>query len=79
MKDDVKDEVPNGTLKILNPSNGVLNNDGVSKLNNRLEGDHATQFFKLDKKTYHTKFSLEVFICKWYNWGAGLWCECHLH
>jgi hypothetical protein len=31
MKDDVKDEVPNGTPKTLIPSNGVLNKDGVSK------------------------------------------------
>jgi len=42
MKDDVKDEVPNGTPKVLNPSDGVLNKDGVSKLNDKLEGDHAT-------------------------------------
>ncbi len=44
MKDDVKDEVPNGTPKVLNPSDGVLNKDGVSKLNDELEGDHATHF-----------------------------------
>jgi hypothetical protein len=44
MKNDVKDEVPNGTPNILIPSNGVLNMDGVLKLGNRLEGDHATHF-----------------------------------
>jgi hypothetical protein len=38
MKYDVKDEVPNGTPKTLIPSNGVLNVDGVSKLNDKLEG-----------------------------------------
>jgi hypothetical protein len=42
MKDDVNDEVPNKTLKILIPSNGVVNWDGVS--NNGLKGDHATHF-----------------------------------
>jgi len=32
MKDDVNDEVPNGTLNILILSNGVLNLDEVTKL-----------------------------------------------
>jgi len=41
MKNDVKDEVPNETPKTLIPSNGVLNKDGVSKLGNRLKGDHV--------------------------------------
>jgi len=41
MKDDVKDEVPNETSKTLIPFNGVLNKDGVSKLGNRLKGNHV--------------------------------------
>jgi hypothetical protein len=41
MKDDVKDEVPNGTPKTLIPSNGVLNKDGVSKLGNKPKRDHV--------------------------------------
>jgi hypothetical protein len=32
MKDDVNDEVSNGTSKTLIPSNGVLNADEVSKI-----------------------------------------------
>jgi len=35
MKDDVKDEVPNGTLNTLILFDGVLNRDGVSKLGNK--------------------------------------------
>jgi hypothetical protein len=35
MKDDVNDDLPNGTPKILIPFNGVL------KLGGRLEGDHV--------------------------------------
>jgi len=42
MKDDLNDEVPNGIPKILIPSNGVVNWDGVLKLGGRLEGDHVT-------------------------------------
>ncbi len=41
MKDDVNDEMPNGTPKTLIPSNGV-NEDRVLKLGGRLEGDHVT-------------------------------------
>jgi hypothetical protein len=44
MKDDVKDEVPNGTPKILIPFYGMLNKDGVSKSGNRPNGDHVTYF-----------------------------------
>jgi hypothetical protein len=44
MKDNVKDEIPNGTPKTLIFSNGVLNMDGVSKLGNRPEEDHAAHF-----------------------------------
>jgi hypothetical protein len=44
MKDDLNDEVPNGTPKTLIPSNGVLNWDGVSKLGNKTKGDHVTHF-----------------------------------
>ncbi len=41
MKDDVNDEMPNRIPKILIPSNGVVNLDGMLKSSNRLEGDHA--------------------------------------
>ncbi len=41
MKDDVNDEMPNGTLKTLIPFDGVLNWDGVSKLGDRLEVGHV--------------------------------------
>jgi hypothetical protein len=44
MKDDVNDEVPNGTPKTMIPSNGVVNWDGVLKLGDKLKGDHATHF-----------------------------------
>jgi hypothetical protein len=44
MKYDLNDEVPNGTFSTLIFSNGVLNWDGVLKLGNRPEGDHATHF-----------------------------------
>jgi hypothetical protein len=44
MKNDLKVEVPNGTPKILIPSNGVINWDGVLRFGGRLEGDHATHF-----------------------------------
>ncbi len=42
MKDDVNDEVPNGTPKTLIPSKGVLNWGGVLKSSDMSEGDHAT-------------------------------------
>jgi hypothetical protein len=44
MKDDLNDEVSNGTLKTLILFYGVLNMDGVSKLGDKLEGGHATHF-----------------------------------
>jgi len=44
MKDDVKDEVPNGTPKILIHFDGVVKWDGLLKFGGRLEGDHATHF-----------------------------------
>jgi hypothetical protein len=44
MKDDVNDEVPNGTSKIAILLNGVVNWDGVLKLSDRLESDHVTHF-----------------------------------
>jgi hypothetical protein len=44
MKNNVKDKIPNGTPKTLIISNGVLNMDGVSKLGDRLEGDHVAHF-----------------------------------
>jgi hypothetical protein len=44
MKDDVKVIVPNGTPKILIPSNGVVNWDWVLKFGGKPEDDHATHF-----------------------------------
>jgi hypothetical protein len=44
MKDDMNDEVPIGILNTLIPLDGVVNQDGVLKSCDRLEGDHATQF-----------------------------------
>jgi len=43
-KDDVKNEVPNGTPKILIIFKGVFNKDVVLKLGGKLKGDHATPF-----------------------------------
>jgi len=45
MKDDVNDEVPNGTPKILILSNKVVNWDGALKLGSRPKGDHATHLW----------------------------------
>ncbi len=45
MKDDVNDEVPNGIPKTLIPSDGVVNWDGVLKLGDRPESDHATHLW----------------------------------
>ncbi len=42
MKDYVNDEVPNGTPKILIPSNGMLNQNGMSESSGNPHGDHAT-------------------------------------
>ncbi len=42
MKDDLNDEVFNGTLKTLIFFDGVLNRDGVLKLGGKLKGDHVT-------------------------------------
>jgi hypothetical protein len=44
MKDDVNDDIFNGTPQTLIPFDGVLNWDGVSKLGDRLERDHVTHF-----------------------------------
>jgi len=44
MKDDVNDEVPNGTRKILIPCNRVVNWDGVLKSRAKQKGDHVTRF-----------------------------------
>jgi hypothetical protein len=41
LKDDVNDELPNGTPKALIPFDGMLNWDGVMKLGGKLEGDHT--------------------------------------
>jgi len=64
MKDDVKVTVPNGTLKILIPLDGVVNWDGVLKFGGRLKGDHATHFLKVGWKDLLHK----MFINRWYNW-----------
>ncbi len=42
MKDDVKIKVSKGTPKILIPSDGLVNWDGVLKSSGRPKGDHAT-------------------------------------
>jgi hypothetical protein len=42
MKHDVNDEMFNGIPKILIPFDEVVNWDGVLKLSDRLESDHAT-------------------------------------
>jgi hypothetical protein len=55
--------MPNRTLKILILSNGVLNWDGVSKLNVMPKIDHAT-FLRLDIKT-HCKSS--ILKCSYVN------------
>ncbi len=44
MKDDLNDEVPNGTPKILIPYDGVLNQDGVWKSRGKPKEDHAKHF-----------------------------------
>ncbi len=44
MNDDLNDEMFNETPKIVILSDGVLNQNGVSKSNNKLKGDHATHF-----------------------------------
>ncbi len=46
MKDDVKDEVSNGTPKTWIPSNGVVNWDGVLKYGGKLQGDHFLSWIK---------------------------------
>jgi hypothetical protein len=42
MKDNVNDEVPNGTPKTQIPFYGVVNSDGVLKLGSKPKGDHVT-------------------------------------
>ncbi len=42
MKDYVNDGVPDGNPKVLIPSNGVVNWDGVLKLGDRPKVDHIT-------------------------------------
>ncbi len=45
MKDDLNDEVTNGTPKTLIPFDGVINWDRVSKSSGNPKGDHATHFW----------------------------------
>ncbi len=77
MKDDVNDEVPNGTFKILIPFGGVLNWDGVLKLNGKLEGDHVTHIWGWIERpitwSLVWKYSYIDDIIE-----GGPWCECHL-
>ncbi len=63
MKNNLNDEVPNGTPNILIHSDGVLNLDGVSKLGSSPKGDYAT-FLGFNRKTYHMKFSFKMLICR---------------
>jgi len=50
MKDDLNDEVPNGTPKTLIPFNGVLNWDGVSKSSGKPKGvTHFLGWIKLHR------------------------------
>jgi len=44
MKDNVNDEVPNGTPKTQIPFDGVVNWDWVLKLSDKPKGDHVTKF-----------------------------------
>jgi hypothetical protein len=44
MKDDVNDEMPNGSPKFLFFFYEVVNWDGVLKSGNKLEGDHVAHF-----------------------------------
>jgi hypothetical protein len=61
MKDNVKDEVPNGIPNILIPSYKVLSKDGVLKSSNKPKGDHATYFWNLIKKNLqYEKLSIET-------------------
>jgi hypothetical protein len=50
MKDDVNDEMSNGTPKILIHSYGVVNCNGVLKSSDRLKGDHATHLWSWIKR-----------------------------
>jgi hypothetical protein len=44
MKDDMKNEISSKTFETLIPFDGVLNKNGVSKLNNKLKKDHPALF-----------------------------------
>jgi hypothetical protein len=44
MKDDLNDEVFNGTSKTLIIYDGVLKHNGVLKLSGKPKGDHVTYF-----------------------------------
>lgn len=47
MKDDVNDEMPNGTFKILIPFDRVLNWDELLKLGDRLEVGHVLTMLQI--------------------------------
>jgi hypothetical protein len=70
MKDDLNNEVPNGTHKTTSFEWCVKLGWGVEVGEQAPRGSCYT-FWKLDKKTYHTKFNLKMFICKGYN-GRGV-------
>jgi hypothetical protein len=44
MKDDLKIKVSNGTPKILIPSDGMVNENGVLKFGGTPKGDHVMHF-----------------------------------
>jgi len=73
MKDDLNDEVPNGTHKNLIPFNGVLNWDGMSKSNNKPKGSHATHFL-----SWIERIITQILVWKWLyvedTMEGGRWC-----
>lgn len=78
MKDDLNDEMPNGTLKTLIPSDGVKSWNGMLKLGNRPRENHVTHFLGWIKRFFAWssiwKCSYAIDIIE-----GGLWCECHMH
>jgi hypothetical protein len=62
MKHDVNDEVLNGTPKTLILSDGVLKLGWDVKIKWKAKGEPCYTFLNLDRKTYDTKLTLEMFI-----------------
>jgi len=77
IKNDVNDEVPNGTFKILILFYGLLNWNGVLKLGGKPKGDHGTHSWGWIKRPI--TWSL-VWKCSYVddNFEGVPWCECHL-